>query len=197
MSFFKKLKDKLTPPNASIVLKLSQYGIAAGQNLEGTLTVSSNEEFDATEIRCEIQCAEEAKVTKHVYDPNLRREVDREVRESATIFAARPSITGPIHITAGVKDFPVNINIPATARPTYQSIDRKVTWTIKGVVGIDGRPDVTSRMAEIQVAPPSASPVIKEKEIIREVVMIPCKYCGALMPQTDTSCPRCGAKRTA
>jgi len=197
MSFFKKLKDKLTPPNASIVLKLNQYGITAGQNLEGTLTVSSNEEFDATEIRCEIQCAEEAKVTKHVYDQNLRREVDREVRESATIFAARPSITGPIHITAGVKDFPVNINIPATARPTYQSIDRKVTWTIKGVVGIDGRPDVTSRMAEIQVAPPSVSPVIKEKEIIREVVMIPCKYCGALMPQTDTSCPRCGAKRTA
>lgn len=197
MSFFKKLKDKLTPPNASIVLKLNQYGIAAGQNLDGTLTVSSNEEFDATEIRCEIQCVEEARATKHVYDPNLSREVDREVRESATIFAAKPSITGPLHITTGVRDFPLSINIPATARPTYQSIDRKVTWTIKGVVGIEGRPDVTSRIAEIQVAPPSVSPVIKEKEIVREVVMIPCKYCGALMPQTETSCPRCGAKRTA
>jgi len=197
MSFFKKLKDKLTPPNASAVFKLNQYGVTAGQNLEGTLQVSSNEEFDATEIRCEIQCTEEAKVTKRVYDPDLRREVDREVRESATIFAAKPPITGPIHITTGTKDFPVSVNIPSTARPTYQSIDRKVTWTIKGVVGIDGRPDVTSRIAEIQVAPPSASPVIKEKEIIKEVVMIPCKYCGALMPQTDTSCPRCGAKRTA
>jgi RNA polymerase subunit RPABC4/transcription elongation factor Spt4 len=27
--------------------------------------------------------------------------------------------------------------------------------------------------------------------------MIPCKYCGVLMPQTDTVCPNCGARRTA
>ena len=37
---------------------------------------------------------------------------------------------------------------------------------------------------------------IKEKEtIIKEIVMIPCKYCGALMPQTSTFCPNCGARR--
>lgn len=33
------------------------------------------------------------------------------------------------------------------------------------------------------------------KEIIKEVVMIPCPYCGSLMPQTSTYCPNCGAKR--
>lgn len=33
-------------------------------------------------------------------------------------------------------------------------------------------------------------------EVIREVVMIPCKYCGALFQQTATFCPNCGAKRT-
>jgi RNA polymerase subunit RPABC4/transcription elongation factor Spt4 len=27
--------------------------------------------------------------------------------------------------------------------------------------------------------------------------MIPCKYCGVLMPQTETVCPNCGARRTA
>lgn len=37
--------------------------------------------------------------------------------------------------------------------------------------------------------------VIREKEIIREIIMIPCKYCGSLMPQTATSCPNCGANR--
>lgn len=38
--------------------------------------------------------------------------------------------------------------------------------------------------------------VIKEKEIItQEVVMIPCAYCGGLMPQTSTFCPECGARR--
>jgi hypothetical protein len=40
------------------------------------------------------------------------------------------------------------------------------------------------------------NPVSKEKEtIIREVVMIPCQYCGGLMPQTATFCSNCGARR--
>lgn len=36
---------------------------------------------------------------------------------------------------------------------------------------------------------------IKEKELIKEIVMIPCSYCGGLMPQTVTFCPNCGARR--
>jgi rubrerythrin len=36
--------------------------------------------------------------------------------------------------------------------------------------------------------------VYKEKEIVtREIVRIPCKYCGTLINQTDTKCPSCGA----
>jgi len=35
-----------------------------------------------------------------------------------------------------------------------------------------------------------------QKEVHKEVVMIPCKYCGGLMPQTSTFCPSCGARRT-
>jgi len=44
-------------------------------------------------------------------------------------------------------------------------------------------------------------PVTKEassiqKEIItKEVVMVSCEYCRALMPQTSTFCPECGARR--
>jgi hypothetical protein len=34
---------------------------------------------------------------------------------------------------------------------------------------------------------------VKEKVIIKEVVMIPCIYCGALTPQTALFCPNCGA----
>lgn len=42
----------------------------------------------------------------------------------------------------------------------------------------------------------NTSTVTKEKEIIvKEVVMIPCNYCGGLMPQTAIYCPHCGAKR--
>ena len=45
--------------------------------------------------------------------------------------------------------------------------------------------------------PPPKSPVItKERETIttvKEVVMVPCQYCGGLMPQTSIYCPHCGA----
>jgi len=37
----------------------------------------------------------------------------------------------------------------------------------------------------------------QKTEVAREIVMIPCKYCSALFPQTATFCPNCGAKRTA
>lgn len=198
MSFFKKFKDRLTAPSARVSLQFGKSMFALGENAEGTLSVSSDEEFDAKEIRCEMECVEEAKRIKYVHDPSVNREVLKEVQESATLFSARPSVSGPIHLTKGFSQaFPINVNIPAGGRPTFKSLDSKVTWTIKGVIAVDGRPDIVSSAMEIQVAQQSASPVIKEREVIREVVMIPCKYCGALMPQTDTACPRCGAKRTA
>ena len=48
--------------------------------------------------------------------------------------------------------------------------------------------------------PPASqlSAVTKEKEtIVKEVVMIPCEYCGGLEPQISAYCPHCGAKRKA
>ena len=44
---------------------------------------------------------------------------------------------------------------------------------------------------------PPVKDIIREKEIIKEVVMVPCSYCGGLMPQTATFCPNCGARRKA
>ncbi len=39
--------------------------------------------------------------------------------------------------------------------------------------------------------------VVKEKEIVKEVVMVPCVYCGSLNPQTALFCSTCGAGRKA
>jgi hypothetical protein len=197
MPFFKKFTSKFTAPEANVQLKLNKYSVALGENFDGTLTLSSKEDFDATEVRCEIQCVEQAKVIRQQYDPQLRRNIPREVQKSAVLFAAKPVLSGSTSIGGGeTRDFPFSINIPAGGRPTYQALDSRVTWTMKGVVAVDGRPDATSRVAELQVVQPAAQPVIREKEVIREVVLIPCKYCGALMDQNATVCPNCGAKRT-
>jgi hypothetical protein len=37
--------------------------------------------------------------------------------------------------------------------------------------------------------------IIKEKEIVKEIILIPCQYCGSLNPQTFLFCCYCGAKR--
>ena len=198
MGLFKKFTNKFTAPDTNLQLNLNKFSVALGENLDGTLIVSSKEDIEAEGVRCEIQCVEQAKVIKQVYDSQLRRTLPREVQDSAVLFSARPALCGLTHFSNGeTRNFAVNVNIPAGGQPTYQSIDRRVTWTIKGVVAVDGRPDATSRTAEIQVTPPSAQPVIREKEIVREVVMIPCKYCSSLMDQALTCCPNCGAKRTA
>lgn len=197
MSFFKKFTNKLTAPDANIQLQLSGYSVSLGENLTGNISVASKEEFDATEIRCEIQCTQQARVVRYIYDANLRRNVLREVDETATIFSTRPIVNGPIHISQGeTKIFPLTINIPAGSQPTYIGIDRKVTWNAKAVVAVDGRPDSTSKITDIQVIPQAPQPVIREKEVIRHIVMIPCKFCGTLMDQTVTTCSNCGAKRT-
>jgi hypothetical protein len=197
MLFFKKFTSKFTAPKANVQLKLSQYSVALGENLEGTLTVSSMEDFEAIEVRCEISCVEQARVIRQEYDAQLRRTLPREVQESSVLFAAKPVLSGPTHLANGeTRDFPLSVNVPAGGRATVQGMDRSVSWSIKGVVAVDGRPDVVSKIEALQVVQPSAQPVIKEKEIVRQVVMIPCKYCGALMDQLVTVCPNCGAKRT-
>lgn len=197
MSFFKKFTNKLTAPDANVQLQLSNYSVPLGENLTGNITVTSKEDFEATEIRCEVQCVQQAKAVRYIYDANLKSNTLREVDENATIFSARPTVSGATHISQGeTKNFPLNVNIPAGSQPTYIAIDRRVTWTAKAVVAVDGRPDATSKIVDIQVIVPAAQPVIREKEIIRQIVMIPCKFCGTLMDQTVVTCSNCGAKRT-
>lgn len=193
----KKFKDRLTKPNAAASLQLNKGGFALGENLEGTLAITSNEEFDAREIRCEFQCVETKRTISNQYDAALKRTVPREIQESITLWSARPQLSGPIHLNPSFsQNYQLVTMIPAAGRPTFRGVDQNVVWTVKAVIAVDGRPDVTSSIIEIQVSPPSVSPVISEKEIVREVVMIPCKYCGALMEQTVTVCPNCGARRT-
>ncbi len=196
MGFFKKFTNRLTAPEATAQLKLTNYSVSLGDNLQGTLNVAAREDFDTTEVRCEILCSEQARVLKNVYDPALKTEIPKMVEETVVICNLKPSISGPTHFSNGEnRDFPISINIPAGATPTSQNIDRRVTWTIKGVLAVDGRPDRTSQTSEIQVIEPTVQATI-QKEVIRTVVMIPCKYCQGLMDQTLTACPNCGAKRT-
>jgi hypothetical protein len=203
MGFFKKFKDRLTKPKATVFLKLDRNSFTWGDKLEGKLTVSSEEEVDATEIRAELRCEEKKKEWVHTTETITHsdgshdtRPVTREEWKTRTIFSENPQGSGPIHLSAGYSgEFPFSTNV-AGGEPSYSGGDRSVTWTIKGVIGIKGRPDVTSAISGIQVTAVPTT-VTTEKIVEREVVMIPCQYCGSLFPQTVTTCPKCGAQRKA
>jgi hypothetical protein len=199
MGFLKKFTNKLTAPEASVQLRFSNYTVSLGENLQGTFDVTSKEDFEATEVRCEIACIEKAKVIRGVYDAALKKSIPQVVDASAVIYCAKPVLCGQTRFANGEnRNIPIDINIPASARSTYAGVDRRVTWTIKGVLVVDGRPDRTTETCEIQVIAPTmqVQTVTAQREVIRTIVMIPCKYCQGLMDQTLTVCPNCSAKRT-
>ena len=190
MSFFKKITDRVTKPKSSVSLTLNKNIFNFGDKLEGTLTVSSEEEVDVTEIRAELRCDEK----KKQYVMRDGHGSDQWVNN--TIYRENPQASGPIHLSAGYRgEFPFSTNV-AGGQPSYSGDARTITWTIKGVIAIKGRPDVTSPEMGIQVVA-APTTVTVEKIVEREVVMIPCRFCGSLFPQTVTNCPKCGAQRKA
>jgi len=187
------LFKRFTKPKTSVSLTIPKSTFELGEDLKGVITVSSEEEFDATEVRAELRCIEKKKKEKWEYDQHLRRNVQRVYWDQATLHSADPKASGPVHLVPGFqKTFPVGVNIPAGGRESFAAVDAGVTWSIKGVVAIKGRPDVTSEVIELQVIRPAAGAVVvKEKE----AATVPCAYCRSLMPETATSCPNCGAPR--
>jgi len=187
------LFKRFIKPKTSVSLTIPKSTFELGEDLKGVITVSSEEEFDATEVRAELRCIEKKKKEKWEYDQHLRRNMQRVYWDQATLHSADPKASGPVHLVPGFqKTFPIGVNIPAGGRESFAAVDAGVTWSIKGVVAIKGRPDVTSEVIELQVIRPAAGAVaVKQKE----VATVPCAYCRSLMPETATSCPNCGAPR--
>lgn len=206
MGFLKRMREAVTKPKASASLKLNKNTYILGENLEGILSVTSEEDIDVSEVRAELEATEKRKKGRYETETNTlpdgkqeTRQVWKEYWETATFFTAKPQISGPAHLTTGnANAFSFSLLIPASGQPSSMGMDGSVTWTLKGVIGIKGRPDITTPAIDVQVLMAQETPtIIREKVIEREVVMIPCKYCGALMPETSLACPHCGAKRTA
>ena len=40
----------------------------------------------------------------------------------------------------------------------------------------------------------ASSPVVVQQVVVREIVKIPCRFCGSLMENTQTRCPHCGGE---
>lgn len=56
MSFLKSLKERVTKPKASVSIVLSKDTFSLGEELAGTLHLTSEDEFDADEIKVVVFC---------------------------------------------------------------------------------------------------------------------------------------------
>ena len=183
--------SRFTTPEAKVYLKISNKTVGLGDNINAVITLSSDDEFDASEVRAEILCVEKRRRERLVYNERTRRNVRQTYWDIATLHSAHPEASGQLHVVPGFKkEFPVVVNIPAGSRESFDGLDANIRWTIKGVVAIKGRPDLTSGTYELQVVAPS---VVEKME--KKVVMVACEYCGSLNPQTSPHCSNCGAPR--
>lgn len=199
MSFFRKFKERLTPPNASISLELARWRFSPGEIVQGNLIVKSDEDFDATQIRCEIECVEEIKSRVSEYDSSSKRTVEREVWNRITHFSEKPSICESVHVVKrATQTFPISIKLPISAWLTYKGADRKLTWSIKGVIAVNDRPDLASKTIEIEVGEPQQIQQPPQPITTPQVTAVPAMVETAKIQPTQnlplpTSCSRCGA----
>lgn len=197
MSFRKWLSDKVSTPNATLDLTLDKNNFSLGEQLRGKATISS-EEIEVTEVSIILTCSESVKKTRITSSQYGTQQ--SEYWDSGEIYKTKHVFFENTRLSQGLNQtYPFALLIPTAAKETCYSIDRYVKWYLTSVFNVKGRPDVHTETYEVLIEKPivasSQAPVIKE--VVKEVVLIPCGYCGALMPQASTFCPNCGARRKA
>lgn len=188
------------PPNATLNLtveKAGQYNL--GEKLKGTIKLISDEEFDVKQLIVQLACWETVKQTGIGFQISLAPIQSFSSYNNVETYRDCRVLFAAARIPKGfIATYSYTLNISTGAKETLYSSDLLVRWYLSSVLEAVNRPNVQSTNYEIQVARPqiSQSPIIM-KEVTREVVLIPCAYCGGLMPQASIFCPNCGARRKA
>jgi hypothetical protein len=205
LGFFKSF----TKPKAQLSLALDKNQLFFGEEVKGDVSLKSEEDFELEQIKVLLLCEESVKkvrlvektvrVRKDVYDFEPKRKTvpkEEEYYDYAPLYSDEVQVCNSMLVKSGFnKDFPFVIKLPLTGRETYHSVDNDITWSVGASMKVKGRKDIQAKGGgEIIVAKPSAS-TPSTKEVIREVVLIPCTYCGGLMPNTALFCPNCGARK--
>lgn len=68
-----------------------------------------------------------------------------------------------------------------------------LVWRFFKLVASDK--EVSMPSGQQRATQPQPTTAKEEKEVIREVTMIPCQNCGELIPQDAAFCPYCGTRK--
>jgi hypothetical protein len=197
MSFRKWLSDKVSAPKAKIELTLQKSQFCLGEQVRGSAKIVSEEEFDVDQVAVLLTCNESVKKSRVVSSQYGTQQ--SEYWDSGEIYRTRCEIFGVARVPQGFNAvYPFALPLPLAAKETTYGIDRYVKWFLYPVFEVKGRPDIPTVTYEVLIERPhipqqASAPLVKE--VVKEIVLIPCGYCGSLMPQTAVFCPNCGARR--
>jgi hypothetical protein len=146
MGFLSKLKS----PKATIAVLLDKGTFSLREPLQGKIDISSSEEFDADELRIEIWVNEWTKATEQKMVGQQKVPVTAE--QHSPLHQGKLTVAGGRHFTSGFSEsIPFSLSLPQSVPPTYRSQNARNTWMMKGVIGVKGRPDVTSHDMEVVI----------------------------------------------
>ena len=167
-------------------INLQNQTVEQGQPFKGLAILESRDKFNVEEVRMEIRVMESYEEPTWEEDARgNRRQVMK--REMDIRYSQDVPISQPFDMTdGGKKEFPFEVTIPMYQPTRYGGV---VTYSLKAVANVKGRPDVT-RDVSPTIVPSTGVTKIIEKQVIK----VPCKYCGTLIELTsgDNKCPNCG-----
>ena len=185
MSFFKRL----IPLKADMQVNLEKMDVEHGEPIKGIARLESKDKFKVEGVRLEIRVKESWREPRTTTDSRGHTSTHMTT-VTATLYSRDVPIAESFDMGVGDKrDFPFEVT---SGLPFYQSsrYGGRIQYGFKAVANVKGRPDVT------KTCHPTVRPSMGVAKIIqKEVIKVPCKYCGTLIELTsgENKCPNCGA----
>jgi len=213
MSFLKHL----IPLKAKASIMLDKPSFFEGEPVTGKVNVDCDEYVQSTGVRIEARVYEHYAEMEWVVENNQR--VPKMMNKTNTQFSNDVSIFGLSDFGQGpTRSFPFSVGIPPF-RPSHSG--GSIEYSVKGVVAVKGRPDITATtqiafsppVGYATVAPPmqyagygpsganmppgSTTPGYPQygPQPTQPMPKVRCEYCQTMMDQNVTVCPNCGAHR--
>lgn len=215
------LFKSLRAPNASVTINITKDNFNLGENIEGSLTVTSQEDFEAEEIRVELVAYERLRpgggfvrdnlenAESRMYSP-VNQNTPASASAEYSMYRGQTKVNQKSRIPIGFnQQMPFKIQVPSNLGPTFQGMRKdgrwlQRAWDLKAVVGVGGRPDVdTHRAINVSILPPQVSVATQATVATATIatigqgsqtIEVPTVSSQPAPPQEMiTSCPKCGA----
>lgn len=166
MPLFKALKA----PKANVSIDIGKDNFTVGESISGRVLVTSDEEFEAKEVRVELLGVERwltgGKIVEEYNSPEETLEtriystedfVERGEAQEAPLQGGEATLSGKLKLTTGFsQQFPFQLPVPDDVGPSFRGQRRDGTflervWTLRGVLSVGGRPDVEGKK-EIRIS---------------------------------------------